>query len=96
MSTTLEASIHGRTFRLAAPDSEAQALATAIAVVEAQCSLISSKFPSAEIERVLLLAALELAARQPAGDLDPQVQTRLAAMTAALRRTLAETGSSPA
>ena len=47
----------------------------------------------AEIERVLLLAALELAAKQPAGDIDPRVESRLAAMTANLRRTLAETNA---
>ncbi len=90
MSTTLEATIHGRTFRLAAPDAEARALAEAIAVVEAECALIAQKQPTAEIERVLLLAALELAARQPAGDLDAGVESRLAAMTANLRRALAD------
>lgn len=93
MSTTLEATIHGRTFRLAAPDSEARALAEAIAVVEAECALIAQKQPTAEIERVLLLAALELAAKQPAGDIDPRIESRIAAMTANLRRTLAETNA---
>ena len=63
MTATLAATIKGRTFRLAAPDGEARSLADAIAVVEAQCSLIVQKQPGAEIERVLLLAALELAAR---------------------------------
>jgi len=93
MSTTLEATIHGRTFRLAAPDAEARALAEAIAVVEAECALITQKQPTVEIERVLLLAALELAAKQPAGDMDPRIETRLAAMTANLRQTLADTQS---
>ena len=60
--TTLEAHIHGRTFRLGAPEAERDALAEAIAIVEAECLVIAQKQPTAEIERVLLLAALELAA----------------------------------
>ena len=59
--TTLEAHIHGRTFRLGAPEAERDALAEAIAIVEAECLVIAQKQPTAEIERVLLLAALELA-----------------------------------
>jgi cell division protein ZapA (FtsZ GTPase activity inhibitor) len=90
MTTTLEASIHGRTFRLAAPDADRAALAEAIKVVEAECALISQKQPQAEIERVLLLAALELAAAKPAGDLDPRVESRLQAITANLKRALAD------
>ena len=61
MSTTLEANIHGRQFRIGAPEGERAALAEAIAIVEAECAVIAQKQPTAEIERVLLLAALELA-----------------------------------
>ncbi|MBS0312778.1 MAG: cell division protein ZapA [Burkholderiales bacterium] len=91
MTATLAATIKGRTFRLAAPDGEARSLADAIAVVEAQCSLIVQKQPGAEIERVLLLAALELAAQRPTGALDPAVETRLAAMAASVKGVLDET-----
>jgi len=90
MTTTLEATIHGRTFRLAAPDANREALAEAIKVVEAECALISQKQPSAEIERVLLLAALELAASKPAAEIDPRVESRLQAITANLRRALTD------
>ena len=65
MTITLEANIHGRKFRLAAPEAESAALAEAIAIVEAECAVIAQKQPTAEIERVLLLAALELAATKP-------------------------------
>lgn len=88
MTATLEATIHGRTFRLAAPDADREALAEAIKVVEAECALISQKQPGAEIERVLLLAALELAATKPVTDIDPRVESRLQAITANLRRAL--------
>ena len=43
MSTTLEANIHGRKFRLAAPEAESAALAEAIAIVEAECAVIAQK-----------------------------------------------------
>ena len=93
MTTTLEANIRGRKFRLAAPDAESAALAEAIAIVEAECAIIAQKQPTAEIERVLLLAALELAATNPASEQDPRVEARLLAMTARLNKTLAETQS---
>jgi cell division protein ZapA (FtsZ GTPase activity inhibitor) len=93
MSTTLEANIHGRKFRLAAPDAESAALAEAIAIVEAECAIIAQKQPTAEIERVLLLAALELAATKPAGTPDPRVEARLLAMRAKLDSALAQTPS---
>ena len=93
MSTTLEANIHGRKFRLAAPEAESAALAEAIAIVEAECAVIAQKQPTAEIERVLLLAALELAATKPSSEQDPRVEARLLAMTAKLNQTLADTRS---
>ena len=93
MSVTLEANIHGRKFRLAAPEAESAALAEAIAIVEAECAVIAQKQPTAEIERVLLLAALELAATKPSSEQDPRVEARLLAMTAKLKHALAETKS---
>ena len=89
MSTTLEANIHGRQFRIGAPEGERAALAEAIAIVEAECAVIAQKQPTAEIERVLLLAALELAATNPMDEADPRVESRLLAMTANLKRALA-------
>ena len=89
MSTTLEANIHGRQFRIGAPEGERAALAEAIAIVEAECAVIAQKQPTAEIERVLLLAALELAATNPAVGADPRVESRVLAMTANLKRALA-------
>lgn len=91
MTVTLEANIHGRKFRLAAPEAESAALAEAIAIVEAECAVIAQKQPTAEIERVLLLAALELAATKPTGAPDARVETRVLAMTAKLKLALAET-----
>ena len=91
MTITLEANIHGRKFRLAAPEAESAALAEAIAIVEAECAVIAQKQPTAEIERVLLLAALELAATKRSSEQDPRVEARLLAMTAKLKHTLAET-----
>ena len=93
MTITLEANIHGRKFRLAAPEAESAALAEAIAIVEAECAVIAQKQPTAEIERVLLLAALELAATNPTGAPDARAETRLLAMTAKLKRTLTATQS---
>ena len=94
MTITLEANIHGRKFRLAAPEAESAALAEAIAIVEAECAVIARKQPTAEIERVLLLAALELAATKHSSEPDPRVEARLLAMTAKLKHALAETKSS--
>jgi cell division protein ZapA (FtsZ GTPase activity inhibitor) len=90
MSTTLEANIHGRKFRLAAPDAESAALAEAIAILEAECAIIAQKQPTAEIERVLLLAALELAATKPSSAPDPRIESRLIAMSAKLETALAK------
>ena len=89
MSAPLEANIHGRQFRIGAPEGERAALVEAIAIVEAECAVIAQKQPTAEIERVLLLAALELAATNPAVEADPRVESRVLAMTANLRRALA-------
>jgi cell division protein ZapA (FtsZ GTPase activity inhibitor) len=81
----LVATIKGRTFKLNAPETQRAALADAIAMVEAKCSTISQKSPQSEIERVLLLAALELAASAKDKDaIDPRVESRLAAMQAKL------------
>ena len=91
MSTTLEANIHGRLFRVGAPEGERAALAEAIAIVEAECAVIAQKQPTAEIERVLLLAALELAATNPSVETDPRVESRVLAMTASLKHALAAT-----
>lgn len=91
MSVTLEAVIQGRVFRLGAPESEREALAKAISIVEAKCAVIAQKQPTAEIERVLLLTALELAANKPAESIDPRVESRLLAMTSKLKRSLTET-----
>ena len=93
MSTTLEATIHGRTFRLAAPDAEARALAEAIAVVEAECALIAQSSPPSKLSAYCCSRRWNFAAKQPAGDMDPRIETRLAAMTANLRQTLADTQS---
>ncbi len=89
MTITLEANIHGRKFRLAAPEAESAALAEAITIVEAECAAIAQKQPTAEIERVLLLAALELAATNPSSEHDPRVEARLLAMTGKLKQALA-------
>ena len=89
MSTTLEATIHGRQFRIGAPEGQRAALAEAIAIVEAECAVIAQKQPTAEIERVLLLAALDLAATKPALAADPRVESRVLAMTVKLKRALA-------
>jgi cell division protein ZapA (FtsZ GTPase activity inhibitor) len=65
MSTTddaLELVVRGRTFRLNAPAHERDALTEAIAVVQSRCDEIARAQSSADSERVLLLAALELAA----------------------------------
>ena len=94
MTITLEANIHGRKFRLAAPEAESAALAEAIAIVEAECAVIAQKQPTAEIERVLLLAALELAATKPSSEQDTRVEARLLAMTAKLQNAVAATQSS--
>lgn len=91
MSITLEANIQGRVFRLGAPEAERAELARAIAIVEAECAVIAQKQPTAEIERVLLLTALELAATRPAETSDPRVESRLLAMNSKLQRVLAET-----
>ncbi|MBL8310145.1 MAG: cell division protein ZapA [Burkholderiales bacterium] len=92
--TTLEARIHGRTFRLGAPEGERDALAEAIAIVEAECAVIAQKQPTVEIERVLLLAALELAAnkRDEARAADPRIESRLLALTAQIQRALPAAG----
>ena len=90
MSVTLEATIQGRKFRLAAPAAESDALAEAIAIVEAECAVIAQKQPTAEIERVLLLAALELAATRPACAIDPRVESRVLQMTTKLNHVLAQ------
>lgn len=90
MSTTLEATIHGRKFRVGAPEGEQSALAEAIAIVEAECAVIARKQPTAEIERVLLLAALELAATRPSNDADPRLEARVLAITAQAKAALAQ------
>ncbi len=89
MSVTLEAVIQGRVFRLGAPEAERETLARAISIVEAECAVIAQKQPTAEIERVLLLTALELAANKPGESIDPRLESRLLAMTAKLRQSLA-------
>jgi cell division protein ZapA (FtsZ GTPase activity inhibitor) len=58
----LELVVRGRTFRLNAPAHERDALADAIAVVQSRCDEIARAQTGADSERVLLLAALELAA----------------------------------
>ncbi|TAG75870.1 MAG: cell division protein ZapA [Burkholderiales bacterium] len=89
----LIATIKGRTFKLNAPEAQRGALAEAIAVVEAKCATIATKSPSSEIERVLLLAALELAAASKDADaIDPRLEARLAAMHAKLALALAPAG----
>ena len=93
MMSTLEANILGRKFRLASRAAESVALAEAIAIVVAVCEVIAQKQPTAEIERVLLLAALELAATNPSSPEDPRLEAKLLAMTAKLKRTIAETQS---
>jgi cell division protein ZapA (FtsZ GTPase activity inhibitor) len=90
MSTALEATIHGRKFRLGAPAGEQAALAGAISIVEAECAVITRKQPTAEIERVLLLAALDLAAKHPSTKVDPRTEARLLAITARAKQALTD------
>lgn len=86
----LIATIKGRTFKLSAPEAQRGALADAIAMVEAKCANISQKSPQSEIERVLLLAALELAAAaKDSGAVDPRFEARLLALQSKLDLALA-------
>ncbi len=86
----LTATIKGRTFKLNAPESQRAALSEAIAMVEAKCANVAQKSPQSEIERVLLLAALELAAAGKEGSaIDPRVEARLLAMQTKLDLALA-------
>lgn len=94
MSSALEATIHGRKFRIGAPDGEQAALAEAIAIVEAECAVIARKQPTAEIERVLLLASLELAATRPSTEADPRLEARVLAITAMAKQALNDSHSS--
>jgi cell division protein ZapA (FtsZ GTPase activity inhibitor) len=90
----LVATVKGRTFKLNAPESQRAALAEAIAMVEAKCATISQKSPQSEIERVLLLAALELAAAsKDSAAIDPRLESRLAAMQAKLELALTPTAA---
>jgi cell division protein ZapA (FtsZ GTPase activity inhibitor) len=79
----LEVVVRGRTFRVGAPANERAALAAAIASVQARCDGIAAKQTSADAERVLLLAALELAALAaqngtvPAAVASPETHARL-------------------
>ncbi len=86
----LTATIKNRSFKLNAPESQRAALADAIAIVEAKCATIAQKSPQSEIERVLLLAALELAAAAKDSDsIDPRVESRLMALQSKLDLALA-------
>ncbi len=86
----LTATIKGRTFKLNAPESQRAALAEAIAMVEAKCANVAQKSPQSEIERVLLLAALELAAAAKDADaIDPRIEARLLALQSKLDLALA-------
>lgn len=90
----LTATIKGRTFKLNAPEAQRSALAEAIAMVEAKCATISQKSPQSEIERVLLLTALELAASaKDSTAIDPRLEARLAAMQAKLELALTPTSA---
>ncbi|MGL4230849.1 MAG: cell division protein ZapA [Casimicrobium sp.] len=90
---TLTATIKGRSFRLSAPESQRAALADAIAMVEAKCANVAQKSPQSEIERVLLLAALELAAAAKDSEaVDPRIEARLLALQSKLDLALAPTG----
>jgi cell division protein ZapA (FtsZ GTPase activity inhibitor) len=93
MSDALTATIKGRTFKLNARESQRAALADAIAMVEAKCVNIAQKSPQSEIERVLLLAALELAAAAKDSDaIDPRVESRLLALQSKLDLALTPAG----
>ncbi|MCS6995901.1 MAG: cell division protein ZapA [Casimicrobiaceae bacterium] len=61
-SSSLNLTIQGRTFRVAAPAAQAERLHRAAERVQALCERIARQSPRTELERVLLLAALELAA----------------------------------
>ncbi|MDW8311872.1 MAG: cell division protein ZapA [Burkholderiales bacterium] len=65
-SSSLNLTIQGRTFRVAAPAAQAERLHRAAERVQALCERIARQSPRSEIERVLLLAALELAAETSA------------------------------
>jgi cell division protein ZapA (FtsZ GTPase activity inhibitor) len=86
----LTATVKGRTFKLNAPESQRAALAEAIAMVEAKCAVVAQKSPQSEIERVLLLAALELAAAaKDSSAVDPRIEARLSALQSKLDLALA-------
>jgi cell division protein ZapA (FtsZ GTPase activity inhibitor) len=86
----LTATVKGRTFKLNAPESQRAALAEAIAMVEAKCAVVAQKSPQSEIERVLLLAALELAAAaKDTSAIDPRIEARLSTLQTKLDLALA-------
>ncbi len=88
-SNLVEARINGRVFRLGAPAGEIETLTEAVAIVEAECNVIAQKQPTVEIERVLLLAALGLAAGKQGGRAeDPRNEARILALTQKLKAAL--------
>lgn len=95
MSSALEATIHGRKFRIGAPDGEQAALAEAIAIVEAECAVIARKQPTAEIERVLLPGCARVGGDAPShARADPRTEARVLAMTALAKQALNDSHSS--
>lgn|GEM_PF-1599154 len=85
-SESVVVSIVGRQFRVASEPSRAEALRRAAMRLEAQCAALQQHAPRAELERVLLLAALELAADSAAGAPSPQPVTDASQRIDALRQ----------
>lgn len=83
----------GRPFRLTAPAGEEERLRRAAEIVERRCEQVAAGMARPELERVLLLAALELAAAAP-GDAvgrDREIEARLSALRERVERALADT-----
>lgn len=102
MSTqnTVSLTLLGRPFRLAAPAGDEERLRRAAEIVERQCEHVAAGMARPELERVLLLAALELAASTAPGGSgasldadrpDPALEARLSALRARVERALADT-----
>jgi cell division protein ZapA (FtsZ GTPase activity inhibitor) len=99
---TVSLTLLGRPFRLAAPAGEEERLRRAAEIVERQCDQVAAGMPRPELERVLLLAALELAASTvpggsgaslDAGRPDPELETRLTVLRERVERVLADTAT---
>lgn len=104
MSTqnTVSLTLLGRPFRVAAPAGEEERLRRAAAIVERRCEQLAASMTRPELDRVMLLVALELAAGTvpcesgapgDAGRPDPALEARLSALRARVERALAATAA---